>query len=126
MVNLFFSNPNSIEEFFYEPCPYCGRVMNFCLPSRVPTRDHVIPSIARTRKKFPKSVPIYVLVCCAKCNREKGGWFLDEWVEKLKAENDVLRVEHVTAIVKRYPFLTKTHFRTLSSRSVMKHGSEEK
>jgi hypothetical protein len=68
-----------------KPCAYCGRSMSE-LPSRKPTRDHVIP-------QHKNSIAI-ILVCCFKCNLEKGGKFIDDWLIELNKTNDI-RAEYV-------------------------------
>ena len=83
------------------PCPYCG--VSMTKPSSkvltAVTRDHVFPNHIRKRTGLPlaKGVPVTVKVC-ARCNMDKGGRLLSEWLEILIAANDV-RVQHVHSFI---------------------------
>lgn len=51
-------------------CPYCLQT----LPLEISTRDHLIP-----RSRGGKTEPANIILCCKKCNNEKGALTPDEY-----------------------------------------------
>lgn len=75
-----------IKEFVGTPCPYCGTEMTKPVPSRtgypqpmtMATRDHVKPRI-----HGGLMTPDNRVVCCLKCNGDKGSKTLETWLMTL-------------------------------------------
>ena len=53
-----------------QPCPYCGRKMEWNHPRLTPTRDHVTPKSHGGRD---------LLICCLQCNGIKGNMLPEVW-----------------------------------------------
>lgn len=90
------------------PCPYCGRALLKSVGSNCyPTQDHVRPQWDGGTFK---------LWACIKCNSDKGGMFLEQWMVVLRIKNDS-RLDHVAKIAERYPNMAKPGYRLSPSAS---------
>lgn len=69
-----------LSPWLYKPCPYCGRKMESSPLNCRPTRDHVYPNGRIRNNRW--------IVCCSKCNHDKGNLWLETWLQKLIAAND--------------------------------------
>jgi hypothetical protein len=85
-------------------CTYCEQRTHRSagIPTRqadnlLRTRDHVKPMWAGGTLK---------VVCCRKCNNDKGGLFLEQWLEVLARDGD-RRLEIVQRVAMAYPDLAK-------------------
>lgn len=63
------------------PCAYCGEMMDYSSPAKVPTRDHIWPRLVRsiTEGRTGK------VWCCHACNIRKGDMMPAEWLAVLRA-----------------------------------------
>jgi hypothetical protein len=90
--------PAFLERNRGKSCPYCAQP--FVLignRKRAPTRDHIRP------RRFGGGP---ILVCCMKCNNDKGSLFLSEWIEQLRIVSDS-RVSLVKAVAGQFPDLAR-------------------
>lgn len=78
------SGAGRLDRVLGQPCPYCGNKMGRTHPRRgdAPTRDHVWPQSLGGR---------LTVICCRKCNGDKGHLSLDEWAVVLIMRNDFRR-----------------------------------
>lgn len=70
------------------PCGYCGSVMD------IPTRDHAL--IPKHRNGI--LADWNTVICCERCNREKGAKTLESWFAALAMADDV-RADRVYALL---------------------------
>lgn len=68
------------------PCAYCGAIDRM-------TRDHVVPK-CRRRAIAPEKHHHTIIMCCRTCNRSKGMFTIDEWVNNLPRHLDPIRVQN--------------------------------
>jgi 5-methylcytosine-specific restriction endonuclease McrA len=85
----------ALVKHLYKPCPYCNRRMETRPLNLRPTRDHVYP---KSKNRYPNRL----IICCTRCNHDKGALWLEDWLAKLIAANDP-RAFLVDVIAKRYP-----------------------
>lgn len=61
------------------PCAYCGELMDYSTPAKVPTRDHIWPKAVRSIAEGR----IGRVWCCQSCNIRKGDMMPSEWLKTL-------------------------------------------
>lgn len=70
--------PYRMKSFLGRHCPYCGVTMNRDRgwnSSQEPSRDHRVP-----RSRGGSDAPENIIVCCRRCNEEKGSLTAEEYM----------------------------------------------
>jgi hypothetical protein len=94
----------SLAQHRGKKCPYCGVGFVIWPPNHphAPSRDHIRPQW---------DGGVLKIVVCRRCNSDKGGLFLSQWLVNLRADNDP-RVEHVEKVAANHPFMARPSGRT--------------